>query len=112
MIAKQYMTNEIRECVKRIAENGKIGNSKYFHGISALDESHLTALLLQAIPPLEIPHITSLDVHNGLTTLIARFIDKSDDYAANQLANYISYLYIDFFKDTIKQLVEDALNEK
>ena len=112
MIIQPYVTNEIREYIKRLVENGKIGKSSYFQGISVTDEAHLASLLLQAIPSHELPHVSSLDIHNGLTILIARFIDKSDDYSANQLANYIRHLYVDFFKDDIKQLVEDALNEK
>jgi len=111
MIVKKYITNEIRECIKRIIEDGKIGKSKYFQGIPSEDEYYLTSLLLQAIPHMDLPHITSLDIHNGLTTLIARFVRENDDYSANQLANYIRHLYVDFFKDTIKQLIEDALNE-
>jgi len=109
---KSYITNEIREYINRLIEKGKIGSSKHFQGISPSDEYHLTSLLLQAIPSHELPHVTSLDIHNGITTLIARFIDKLDDYSANQLANYVGHLYVDYFQDTIKQLVDDALDEK
>jgi hypothetical protein len=111
MMIKNYITNEIREHIKRLVEHGKIGNSSYFQGISVSDESHLTSLLLQAIPSHELPHLSSLDTHNGLTTLIARFIDKNDDYSGNQLAVYIGHLYVDFFKETIRDLIEDVLNE-
>lgn len=109
---KSYITNEIREYINRLIEKGKIGASKHFQGVLPSDLNHLTSLLLQAIPSHELPHITSLDIHNGLTTLIARYIDKSDDYSASQLANYVGHLYVDFFQDTIKQLVDDALDEK
>lgn len=102
---KNYVTNEIREYITRI----KIDKSGYLY---PQDENHLSSLLLQAIPSHELPHITSLDIHNGLTTLIARYVDKNDNYSGIQLADYISSLYIDFFRKTIKELVDDVLHEK
>lgn len=104
---KSYITTEIREYVNRICEKKNITDY-----LPAVDEDHITALLLQAIPSHELPHITSLDLHNGLTTLIARFIAKNDGYSANELANYVKYLYVDFFKTTIRELIEDITNEK
>jgi hypothetical protein len=108
----QYRTDEINECVNRIYEAATRNKTEYFRGISVSDEEHLTSLLIQATPSCELPTPSMLDLHSGLPTMICRYVDNSNVSLANDLANYIKSLYMDYFKETIKRLMDEKVNER
>lgn len=111
-MSQAYKTDEIRSLINRLYSAGAVGNSNCYKGISVADEAHLTALLIQATPSIELPSINDLDVHNGLPLMVARYVASSNTDGAVELSNYIKSLYIDYFKDTIKRLMEERANER
>lgn len=107
----KYITDEIKEYINRLIAKGKTGTSNAYNGISPIDENHLTSLLIQAIPSSRLPTLTELDIHNGLPVMISRYVAKKDAYQANELATYISNLYMDHFLPFIKELLDVAIQE-
>lgn len=99
-MSREYKSEEIKEYITRL-------NKISAKGITSLDQQRLTALLIQATPSYELPTINELDIHRGLPVMIASYIDNPNTDTAYMLANYIQYLYVDYFKTTVKKLIEN-----
>jgi hypothetical protein len=111
-MSNEYKTDEIRSYINQLYDSGATGTSYQYMGISLVDEAHITALLIQATPYIEVPKLDLLDIHQGLYILIARAIDSNDAKSHTDLGNYIRDLYLDHYKDKIKQLMDDAAHER
>lgn len=105
----RYKSDEIKGYVRRLQEKGAIGDSNTYNGISPADELHLISLIIQSTPDADLPTLHELDVHNGLSLMIARYIDSCSTEMAIELATYIKNLYVDHYKIMIKQLMEEKI---
>lgn len=109
---RDYRTDEIKEYITRLQNAGTVGCSNSYKGISSSDEQHLTALLMSATPSYDLPTLNELDIHNGLPLMVARYVDSGHAETAIELATYLKNLYVDYFKETIKRLMEEHANER
>lgn len=96
---KDYKTNEIKEYITLL-------NKIDAKGISTVDQQHLTALLIQATPSIDLPTLHHLDIHCGLPVMISSYVGCPNTDTAYMLSNYIKHLYVDHFKETILKLIE------
>jgi hypothetical protein len=106
-----YKSDEIKAYVNHLADSGATGNSNAYKGISVADEEHLTALLIQATPFMDLPSIHDLDKHQGIYLMIAKFVSTPDGDNAIELADYLKNLFVDYFQGTINRLLEEKRDD-
>jgi len=106
-----YKTDEIKACINNLYDQGARGNSNRYNGMSVLDEEHLTALLIQATPFVDLPSVHDLDPHQGIFLMIAKYIDSANPDAAIELADYLKNLFVDYFQDTIERMMEERADD-
>lgn len=109
---KYFRNDEINAHINLLLDNGVMADSNSYKGMSVCDEEKLTSLLIQATPYSELPTPSTLDVHNGLYTMIARYVGSTTPEAAVALADYLKNLFVDHFKKTILELMDEKINER
>lgn len=102
------LTDEIRSFVNNLYDAGCRGNSCAYKGMRVCDEEHLTGLLIEATPFIDLPSVHELDKHNSLYGMIARYAKNESPELAWDIAEHLRDLFAHYYQDQIQHLMEDA----
>lgn len=102
------INDEIRAFVNNLYDAGARGNSNAYKGMRVCDEEHLAALLMQATPFNLLPSIHDLDRHDSIYGMVGRFIKNESPECAEDIAQYLKNIFVNYYQETIQQLMDDV----
>lgn len=101
------ITDEINAKINELYDAGYRGNANTYRGMRVADEDHLTALIIQSAPYIELPSIHDLDQSHSVYGMIARYIKSTTPENAVDLSDHLASLFVKYYQGLINRLMED-----